>query len=155
MRCENMNKINIFLLSIALLGIIGTSCAQQQTKYVCPDGTSVSNPSLCPKEDKKIVFCLDKTKFVCFGRDLNKICASTNNYGCCPSEIQYPNEALCNVAKDELLRKNDTERVGKCIIENYPGPPTMIDEECKLDSDCYKFASAMNVKDTNKVKCLK
>ena len=147
-----ISNIPIWLGIIAIFVIVG--CSQQQIRYVCPDGSTVSDSSLCPKEEK-IVFCLDKTKGICFGRNLDQKCAGTDNYGCCPSEIQYPNEELCDNAKENLLSQVDTGTIGKCIIKSDLGPPTMIDEECKIDSDCYRFASAMGVRDTSKVKCLK
>ncbi|MAE42384.1 hypothetical protein CMO93_01320 [Candidatus Woesearchaeota archaeon] len=38
----------IGLLIVFILVIAG--CAQQQTQYVCPDGSTVSNPSNCPEQ---------------------------------------------------------------------------------------------------------
>ena len=42
-------QYSIILLLIAFLILSG--CAQQQTKYVCPDGTTVSDASFCPKQE--------------------------------------------------------------------------------------------------------
>ncbi len=43
-----INKVILGLCLVSILILIG--CAQQQTKYVCPDGTIVSDASFCPKE---------------------------------------------------------------------------------------------------------
>lgn len=51
--------INKMLISILFCVIILLeSCAQQQTQYVCPDGSTVSNPSFCPKQiPEGVVHC--------------------------------------------------------------------------------------------------
>lgn len=47
-------KSNIIVLGLVLVSILVISgCAQQQTKYVCPDGTTVSDTSFCPKQEVK------------------------------------------------------------------------------------------------------
>lgn len=47
-------RLITIVIGLSLLFIfILSGCAQQQTKYICSDGTSVSNPSLCPKQESK------------------------------------------------------------------------------------------------------
>src|SRR3989344_3985619 len=49
-------KINTIIIMLFLVSIVVLSgCAQQQTKYVCSDGTTVSDSSLCPKEKTEVV----------------------------------------------------------------------------------------------------
>jgi len=42
----------IVLGVLSMLVLVG--CAQQQTEYICPDGTTVSDSSLCPKQCKNV-----------------------------------------------------------------------------------------------------
>lgn len=46
---------NILILMSVVLMFILIGCAQQQIKYVCPDGTTVSDASLCPKKNAKLI----------------------------------------------------------------------------------------------------
>ena len=49
-------KIKHFVILLGVLSIfILVGCAQQQTKYVCPDGSTVSDASLCPKKNAKLI----------------------------------------------------------------------------------------------------
>lgn len=55
------------LISFLLIGVIFVSgCVQQQTKYVCPDGTTVSDASLCSHK------C--STNADCVGQGTNTAC---------------------------------------------------------------------------------
>lgn len=45
----NKKTFGSFLLGLILL----MGCAQQPMRYVCPDGTTVSDASLCPKQDTR------------------------------------------------------------------------------------------------------
>jgi hypothetical protein len=48
-------KINIIIIGLFLVSILVLSgCVQQQTKYVCSDGTIVSDASLCPKQESTV-----------------------------------------------------------------------------------------------------
>lgn len=49
-----MPKSKEDILILIVLGLMVLSgCTQQQTKYVCSDGTSVSNPSFCQQQETK------------------------------------------------------------------------------------------------------
>lgn len=49
-------KLKNLLIILGILSIfVLAGCAQQQTKYVCPDGTTVSDASYCPKQESKPV----------------------------------------------------------------------------------------------------
>ena len=49
-------KTNTTIFSLVLLSVIILSgCAQQQTKYVCPDGTTVSDSSYCQRQESNPV----------------------------------------------------------------------------------------------------
>lgn len=41
------------ILGTILMVFLLVGCAQQQTQYVCPDGSTVSDASLCPKQYKE------------------------------------------------------------------------------------------------------
>jgi hypothetical protein len=45
-----MAKLTVLLPILFLIGVTFVSGCTQQTTYVCPDGTAVSNASLCPKQ---------------------------------------------------------------------------------------------------------
>ena len=48
-------KIKNFIVLLGILSIfVLVGCAQQQTKYVCPDGSMVSEASLCPTRNAKL-----------------------------------------------------------------------------------------------------
>ena len=49
-------KINTIIIGLILVSVLIISgCAQQQTKYVCPDGTTVSDSSYCQRQESKQV----------------------------------------------------------------------------------------------------
>ncbi len=55
MRCFIMKSKYLFGLFLIVGILVVGGCAQQQTKYVCPDGTTVSDVSYCPKQVPKSV----------------------------------------------------------------------------------------------------
>jgi hypothetical protein len=63
-------KSNIFVIGLFLVSIlILNGCAQQQTEYVCPDGNTVSGPSLC----QQLASCGDSQ---CNGKETCESCPS-------------------------------------------------------------------------------
>src|SRR3989344_3707195 len=49
-----MKTKNTLILTIIVFVFLVAGCAQQQTKYVCPDGNSVSDSSLCAKQNNNL-----------------------------------------------------------------------------------------------------
>jgi len=78
-------KINITIFGLFLLSILILSgCAQQQTKYVCPDGSTVSDISLCSKQQTS--FCGDEK------------CDSSESCGTCISDC-----SKCRLSEDDIV----------------------------------------------------
>lgn len=48
-----MKKILAFGLLVFLIIVLIGGCGQQQTKYVCPDGSTVYDVSYCPKSQSQ------------------------------------------------------------------------------------------------------
>ena len=63
---NNKNIKNLFIFVGILLVFLVGGCVQQQTKYVCPDGTSVSDSSLC--------LTSEDINFKAFWRNTNPTC---------------------------------------------------------------------------------
>lgn len=70
----------IVLGVLSMLVLVG--CAQQQTKYVCSDGTTVSDASYCPKQESRPAQTQQKTSSYCG----DNICQSSESCSSCPSD---------------------------------------------------------------------
>lgn len=57
-----MKKTILILLILGLLVLGGCAKTQYSTQYVCPDGSTVSDASLCPKQGEGTqVECMDNS----------------------------------------------------------------------------------------------
>lgn len=95
LKAITINKSKYWLYGIIVLAIIGiifiSGYTQQQIRYVCPDGTTVSDVSLCPKQETQEetqvdTYCGDG---ICQSDENCQVCS--RDCGSCRLEITYAN----------------------------------------------------------------
>lgn len=97
-------KIKYLFGILLIIGIlVMSSCAQQQTKYVCPDGSTVSDDSLCPKETRE--YCGDNK---CNNNENCKSCPS--DCGNCPinCEVTYGPKTVQGIKVKDIKCVDET-----------------------------------------------
>jgi hypothetical protein len=112
------------LLLLGLITIIFIAgCTQQTTMYVCSDGSSVSNPTLCPEQEEKTTTSTCGNQFCESGEDCNN----------CPKD--------CGLCQKLIIQE------ASCTRSINPNDPGTAPEPC--GAACPRFTVQATVYNSN------